>query len=202
MLQHQTLPKQLKPLRMLPISLLLLECRVVLGSFVSGLQNLRGKHWVSLGASYLTTVYISQLLSCLLWAKCYCRNYFLFNLFKNLSLLRARFKIIILLDPMIEGTYNQTVIWNMCSLKTHSAPEHLHFLFANWWRHRCFLLIWQHQSCHFIPKNWISCAGPLTLLCFMAKSSVRRIWTIRTGKAVWEAKKDSHCSTTTKEMAC
>jgi len=38
--------------------------------------------------------------------------------------------------------------------------------------------IWQRPSCHFIPKNWISCASPLTLLCLMAKPAFRRVWTI------------------------
>lgn len=28
-----------------------------------------------------------------------------------------------------------------------------------------FIRIWQCPSCHFIPNNWISCAGPLTLVC-------------------------------------
>ena len=38
--------------------------------------------------------------------------------------------------------------------------------------------IWWHPSWHFIPKNWISCAGPLTLLCLIAKLAFRRVWII------------------------
>lgn len=38
--------------------------------------------------------------------------------------------------------------------------------------------IWQHPSCYFIPKNCISWAGPLTLLCFIAKLAFRWIWII------------------------
>lgn len=40
------------------------------------------------------------------------------------------------------------------------------------------LRVWKHPPCHFVPKNWISCAGSLTLLCFMAKLVFRMIWII------------------------
>ena len=36
----------------------------------------------------------------------------------------------------------------------------------------------QHPSCHFISRNWISCAGPFTLFCLIAKPACRRIWII------------------------
>ena len=38
--------------------------------------------------------------------------------------------------------------------------------------------IWCHPSCHFTPRNWISRAGPLTLLLLMAKPAPSRIWMI------------------------
>lgn len=38
--------------------------------------------------------------------------------------------------------------------------------------------IWQPPSYHFIPKKWMSCTSPLTLLCFMVKLALRKIWTI------------------------
>ena len=38
--------------------------------------------------------------------------------------------------------------------------------------------IWRCPFYHFIPKNGISCAGPLTLLPFMVKPAFKRIWTI------------------------
>ena len=35
--------------------------------------------------------------------------------------------------------------------------------------------VWWRLSCHFILKNWIPCAGPLTLLSFIAKPALERI---------------------------
>lgn len=60
------------------------------------------------------------------------------------------------------------------------------FLFASWWR-RYFVdhIQWDLMKFtlmldanNFIHKNWMSCAGPLTLVHFMAKLAFRKIWTI------------------------
>lgn len=40
------------------------------------------------------------------------------------------------------------------------------------------IVMWWCPSYHVIPKNWISWAGLLTLLCFMTKSVFRMIWTV------------------------
>lgn len=40
------------------------------------------------------------------------------------------------------------------------------------------LEIWSHLPCHFSPKNWISCAGPFTVLCFVAETAFKIIWII------------------------
>lgn len=40
------------------------------------------------------------------------------------------------------------------------------------------IVMWWCPSYHVIPKNWISWAGLLTLLCFMTKPVFRMIWTV------------------------
>jgi len=37
---------------------------------------------------------------------------------------------------------------------------------------------WWRPSCHFIPRKWISCAGPFTLFCLIVKTACRQIWII------------------------
>jgi len=48
-------------------------------------------------------------------------NYPLFNLFKCLSLLRAPFKISLLLGHSIERAYNLAVIWDVHAPEIHNT---------------------------------------------------------------------------------
>lgn len=146
------------------------------------LQNTKGWPWVSPGA-FCQRLQIgpfspAAVYSTFLYLPCPdCMNYFPFNLFEGLLLLRAPFKII-LLAHLTGRANNQRVIWNMCPPKPHNSSKSLCFLFAGWWRHSSYSGIWCHPSCHFIPKRWMSCAGPLILVCFMVKPASGKISTI------------------------
>jgi len=48
-------------------------------------------------------------------------NYFLFNSFKGISLVRAPFKIILLPGHLIGRAYNLAVIWDVHPPETHNT---------------------------------------------------------------------------------
>lgn len=109
MLQHQPLLKQLKPLHLLPISacsgpqILSFPYSKTLGAELESLLVLsaRGSRWDLSPQLWHKEQFC--ILSCLDWAKGFCMNYFLFNLFKGFS---------------IERACKQTVVWNVHSPKT------------------------------------------------------------------------------------
>lgn len=60
------------------------------------------------------------------------------------------------------------------------SQNSLCFLFASWWRHSSYFL--DHLRGDFMTsillKDWMSCAGVLTLPFFIAKLTFTRIWII------------------------
>lgn len=54
-------------------------------------------------------------------------GYLLFNLLKNLLLLRAPGKFILLLHHLMKEAYNEALVWNMHSLKTYYTQKRLSF---------------------------------------------------------------------------
>ena len=73
-------------------------------------------------------------------------NYFLLNLLKILSLLRAPYKIILFLSHLIERADNLTVIWNVQSPQTHNTQESLRFLSVSRWGHSCYFINHLHWN--------------------------------------------------------
>lgn len=132
MLQCQPLLKQLEPLHMLPLSCFRLEysrawilCIPNSKPLVADVQCLQVLSAKAPGRAILHRAQATcrarfYILSCPNWPM-NCMNYFLFNLFKGLLLLRAPFEIILLPGHLAERAYTQIIIWNVRSPKADNA---------------------------------------------------------------------------------
>jgi len=116
------------------------------------------------------------------WPKGHCMNCLPFNLFRGLLLLWAPFEIVLSGHLVWEGL--QSDWFGICILQKSTVQKKacVSFLLVGGDITVISLIttigIWQLWFCCFIPRNWVSCAGPLILLCFMSKLTFKRIWTI------------------------
>lgn len=95
--------------------------------------------------------------------KSYRTSYFLFDLPKGLLLLKATFKMVLLLGHSIGGPRKLTIMWNMHSPKPQAAYESLCFHLLSWQRHSCYLVnhIHRHMTAAILPFD----AQELDVLC-------------------------------------
>lgn len=143
-LQYQPLPKQLRPLYMLPIPLFRLKYRgshilCILNSKTLGINLKSPLRLTARGSRQGHSPWLQH------------RACFSQTVIQNIH------------SPEAHST-SESLCFHLASWWRHSS------YFTDW----CDPFYWsmgicQHLFSHFIPKSWISCADPLILLCFMAK---------------------------------
>ena len=85
----------------------------------------------------------------------------MFNLLKSLLLLRTPREIVLFSHHLIEGAYNEAVVWDVPPPKAHYTQKRLCLFLAGGWRHSgdfvdhlsCDVTPVWHPSCHFTPRK-------------------------------------------------